>query len=251
MTLRWKTAWITGASSGIGRELALLLASQGVQVAASARSADKLQDLVRLHPGIMAAPVDVTDVAAVAATYAAIRAQLGPIDLAILNAGIWDPMEAGDYTAARAVRSMSVNYGGIANALEPLLADMIARRAGHLALIASVAGYRGLPKAAAYGPSKAAVISLAEVLRLELRRHAVDVSLVNPGFVDTPMTAVNTFPMPFKISAQDAARRIAAGLDRRKFEIAFPWQLVTILKVARVLPYRLYFPLFARNNAGQ
>ena len=180
----------------------------------SARNAEKLEELVRLHPGIVAAPVDVTDAASVAAAYACISRQIGPIDLAVLNAGTWDPMEAGDYAAARAMRSMAVNYGGIANALEPLLADMIARQSGHLALVASVAGYRGLPKAAAYAPSKAAVISLAEVLRLDLARHGVDVSLVNPGFVDTPMTAVNTFPMPFKLSAQDAAQRIVAGLDR-------------------------------------
>ena len=243
MTLRWKTAWITGASTGIGRELALALATRGVRVAASARSVEKLDELVRLHPGIMAAPVDVTDPASVAAVHATISAQLGPIDLAVLNAGTWDPMEAGDYRAVRAMRSMAVNYGGIANALEPLLADMIARRSGHLALVASAAGYRGLPKAAAYAPSKAAVISLAEVLRLDLARHGVDVSLVNPGFVDTPMTAVNAFPMPFKLSAHDAAQRIVTGLDRGKFEIAFPWQLVSVLKLARLLPYRLYFPL--------
>lgn len=241
--LPWTTAWITGASTGIGRELALLLARQGVRVAVSARQADKLAELVALHPNITAFPVDVTDREAIVARHADIVASLGPVDLAVLNAGVWDPMGAEDYGAARAAASMSVNYLGVTNALEPLIAAMIARRAGHIALVASVAGYGGLPKAAAYAPTKAAVINLAEVLRLDLERHGVTVSLVNPGFVDTPMTAVNKFPMPFKITATDAAQRILKGLAQRRFEIAFPWQLVTILKVLGLLPYGLYFRL--------
>ena len=246
MTTRWKTAWVTGASTGIGRELALLLAARGVRVAVSARGADKLDELASLSPNIMAVAVDVTDVAAVRQAHDRIRVELGPIDLAVLNAGVWDPMGADDYGALRAAKSMSVNYFGIANALEPLLADMIARRAGHVALVASVAGYRGLPKAAAYAPSKAAVISLAEVLRLDLARHDVEVSLINPGFVETPMTSVNAFPMPFKITAPDAAQRILRGLERGKFEIVFPWQLAALLKLLRVLPYPMYFSLARR-----
>ena len=243
MTARWRTAWITGASTGIGREIALLLAAQGVRVAVSARGAEKLGELVRVSPNIMPVPVDVTDVTAVRQAHDRIRAELGPIDLAVLNAGVWDPMGAEGYDALRAAQSMSVNYFGIANALEPLLAEMIARRAGHLALVASVAGYRGLPKAAAYAPSKAAVISLAEPLRLDLARHDVKVSLINPGFVETPMTSVNTFPMPFMITAPDAAQRIVRGLERGNFEIVFPWQLTGMLKLLRILPYPLYSTL--------
>ena len=205
---RWKTAWITGASTGIGRELAIILASQGVRVAASARDANKLEDLARAQSGIVVVPLDVTDRQAVAAAYDRVRTTLGPVDLAILNAGTWDPMGAREFTAARVEQSMAVNFGGIANALEPLLTEMIARKSGHIALVASVAGYRGLPQAAAYAPSKAAVISLAEVLRLELAPHNITVSVINPGFVDTPMTAVNTFPMPYKLTATDAAQRI-------------------------------------------
>jgi short-subunit dehydrogenase len=220
VTVRWKTAWITGASTGIGREMALLLAGQGVRVAASARNADKLADLAKDQPGIVPIPLDVTDRAAVARAYDVVRAQLGAVDLAILNAGIWGPMGAAYYRASRIEHSMAVNFGGIVNALEPLLADMIAIRAGHVALVASVAGYRGLPQALAYAPSKAAVISLAEVLKLELAPHKVKVSLINPGFVETPMTAVNTFPMPFKLTASDAARRIIKGLETSRFEIA-------------------------------
>jgi short-subunit dehydrogenase len=179
-------------------------------------------------------PADVT------ATHARIVAELGELDLAILNAGVWHPMAASAFDAARAAESMSVNYLGIANALEPLIPAMVARRKGQLALVASIAGYRGLPKAAAYAPTKSAVITLAEVLRLELQRHGIVVSVVNPGFVETPMTSVNDFPMPFIMKADDAADRILKGLERGRYEIAFPWQLVALFKILRVLPNSLY-----------
>lgn len=246
MTWPWKTAWITGASTGIGRELAVKLARDGVRVAASARSVDRLNELSRLQQGIVPVPVDVTDRAAVSAAHRHVMETIGPVDLVVLNAGVWHPMAASAYDAQRAAQSMNVNYLGIANALEPLIPNMIANGKGHLALVASVAGYRGLPKAAAYAPTKAAVISLAEVLRLELSQHGIKVSLINPGFVETPMTAVNEFPMPYIIKAEDAASRILNGLARGKFEIAFPWQLVTTLKLLRLMPNSLYLRLAAR-----
>ena len=246
MNRHWKTAWITGASTGIGRALALQLAKQGVRVAASARDAVKLDALVSEQAGITAFPLDVTDHDAVATTYAAIARDFGAIDLAVLNAGVWDPMSADDFDARRVAATMAVNHTGIANALEPLLKDMIARRAGQIALVASVAGYRGLPKAVAYAPSKAAVISLAEVLRLDLARHDVMVNLINPGFVETPMTSVNRFPMPFMVTADDAAVRIIAGLRKGKFEIAFPWQLVALMKALRLAPYPAYYAFVRR-----
>lgn len=238
---RWNVVWITGASTGIGRELALRLAVQGSKVAISARSAGKLASVAAEHPNIRAYPLDVTDGAATKSVVTAIEAELGPIDLAVLNAGTWDPMGARDFTAARAEASMRVNFVGLCHGVEALVPVFIGRRRGHLALVSSVAGYRGLPQAAAYGPSKAAVISLAEVLKPDLARHGVDVSVINPGFVDTPMTAVNTFPMPFLLPVSTAVDRIVTGLDKRKFEIAFPWQLVSALKIIRVLPYPLFF----------
>ena len=238
---RWSVVWITGASSGIGRELALRLARDGAKVAVSARAADKLAELAVANPLIRAFPLDVTDTSATEATVAAIEAALGPIDLAVLNAGIWDAMGARDFTAARAEASLRVNYLGLANGVEALAKRFIARKSGHLALVSSVAGYRGMPQAAAYAPGKAAVISLAEVLKPDLERSGVTLSVINPGFVDTPMTAVNKFPMPFIVPVDKAVDRIVAGLDKRKFEIAFPWQLVALLKVMRVLPYPLYF----------
>lgn len=241
VALPWKTAWITGASSGIGRQVAIDLARAGVRVAASARSADALAELAAAESGIVAYPLDVTDLAAVRTTVARISADLGGIDLALLNAGVWHPMGAADFHVERISQSMAVNYQGIVNALEPLLPLMTARGSGRIALTASVAGYRGLPKAVAYAPSKAAVIALAETLHPDLARKGVGVSLINPGFVDTPMTAVNTFPMPFIMPVEEAARRVVSGLAKGKFEIAFPWQMVALLKLARVLPYRIFF----------
>ncbi|MEZ5922902.1 MAG: SDR family NAD(P)-dependent oxidoreductase [Hyphomicrobiaceae bacterium] len=246
MTSPWKSAWITGASTGIGRELATQLARDGVRVAASARTAERLDELAKSQPGIVPVPVDVSDRKAVAAAHQLAVEAIGPVDLAVLNAGVWHPMSASAYDASRVAQSMSINYLGIAYALELLIPAMIANRRGHLALVGSVAGYRGLPKAAAYAPSKAAVISLAETLRLELPRHGITVSLVNPGFVESPMTAVNDFPMPFMIKSEDAAQRILKGLARGKFEIAFPWQLVMMLKLLRLMPNGLYLRLAGR-----
>ena len=246
MSMPWKTAWVTGASSGIGRELVLKLARAGVRVAASARSAVKLDALARMHANIVPVPLDVTRPAGVSAAFERIVAEFGGVDLVVLNAGIWHPMPSSEYVVAKAVQSMEVNYFGIVNVLEPVIPLMIRNGKGQIALVASVAGYRGLPKAAAYAPSKAAVISLAEVLRLELSRHNIIVSVVNPGFVETPMTAVNTFPMPFMLTPEDAAERIIKGLARGRFEIAFPWQLVTIMKLLRAMPNWLFLRLGGR-----
>jgi short-subunit dehydrogenase len=242
----WNVVWITGGSSGIGLELARQLARAGSKVAISARSADTLTAVAAAEPNLYAFPLDVTDGPATAGTVAAIEAALGPIDLAVLNAGTWDPMGAKDFTAARAEASMRINYVGLAHGIEAVVPRFLARKGGHLALVSSVAGYRGLPQAAAYAPSKAAVISLAEVLKPDLARAGVATSVINPGFVRTPMTSVNTFPMPFLVEADAAARHIVAGLAKRKFEIAFPWQLVTLLKLARILPYPAFF-WFART----
>jgi short-subunit dehydrogenase len=241
MAKTWRTAWITGASSGIGRELAKVLAARGVKVAASARSADKLADLARAQKGVAPLPLDVLDAPAVAEAVRSIEGTLGPIDLAVLNAGIWEPMSARNFSAAKAAHSMAVNYMGLVNGIEALLPRMLERRSGHIALMASLAGYRGLGKAAAYGPSKAAAINLAESMRINLEGSGVVVSVINPGFVETPMTADNTFPMPFIVPVDAAVRRIVRGLEKGKFEITFPWQLAAMMKVARVMPYGMFF----------
>lgn len=237
---QWRTAWITGASTGIGRELALKLAASGVRVAASARSADKLAELARENTLIEPFPVDVTDVAAVAATEAAIRAKLGPIDLAVFNAGVWEPMGALQFKAETVASTMSVNYQGVANGVAASLPEMIRRKRGHVAMVSSVAGYIGLPMATAYSPSKAALISLAQSLQHELDGVNVKITVICPGYIETPMTSVNKFPMPYIMPAGEAADRILTGLAKGKFEIAFPWQLVWPLKFFRALPHRAF-----------
>ncbi len=231
----WKTAWITGASTGIGRELALDLAAGGVKVAASARSADKLAEVATMQPGITAYPLDVTDPQAVAAVVEKIAQNFGDIDLAILNAGTWHPTEAIDIDGEKAAQSMAVNYLGVVYGIESLLPRMRQRGLGHIAMTGSVAAYRGLPKSCHYGPTKAALNNLAETLAIELKREGISITIINPGFVDTPMTEVNDFPMPFLMTAEDAARQILKKLPRKPFEIAFPWQLVRQLKFAQLL----------------
>jgi short-subunit dehydrogenase len=240
-TTPWRVCWITGASSGIGRDIARQLARQGVIVAISARSADKLAEVAAEHANLRAFPVDVTDQAAVADTVSRIERELGVIDLAILNAGVWHPMGAANYEVAKVIESTQVNYFGLVYGVGALLKPMLQRRGGHLALVSSVAGYRGLPMGAAYSPTKAAVISLAESLQPELSRANVTLSLINPGFVDTPMTRVNTFPMPFILTVEDAASRIITGLKAKRYEIAFPAPLVATLKLARIMPNWLFF----------
>ena len=243
-TLPWKVVWITGASTGIGREIALQLAAQGVTVAASARNSDKLASL---GPGIKPYPLDVTDRQAILATVEKIERELGPIDLAVMAAGTYSPLDVEKFDVAFFETAMTTNYLGVVNCLSVLLPPMLSRRRGHVAWIASVAGFVGLPKAAAYGPSKAALINLAESLKADLELRGVTVSVVNPGFVETPMTAPNDFPMPFLMQAPEAARLTIEGLKRRRFEISYPWRFVLIMKLARLLPYPLFFRLIRKS----
>jgi NAD(P)-dependent dehydrogenase (short-subunit alcohol dehydrogenase family) len=239
--MSWRVAWVTGASSGIGREIALLLARRGIAVGASSRSSDKLAVLAAENKLIAPFPLDVTDRESVTAAAAQIWERLGPVDLVVLDAGVGLPMGGRDFDAGKAEASMAVNYLGVINGIDALLPRMRERREGHIAIVASVAGYRGLPRSAAYGPSKAALINLAESLRPDIGRDNIDISVINPGFVETPMTSDNKAPMPFMITAEEAATRIVRGLERRKFEIAFPWPIVALTKTLRVLPYPLYF----------
>jgi NADP-dependent 3-hydroxy acid dehydrogenase YdfG len=242
--------WITGACSGIGEALALRLARAGHEIAASARSADKLARLSeRAHDAsgsVHPYPLDVTDRAAAAAALGAIERALGPLDTAVLAAGTHQPVSADAFDAGALARLVEVNLLGTANCLEPLLRAMIARRRGRIAIVASVVGYRGLPTAAYYGATKAALINLAEALKFDLDRHGVVMQLIDPGFVRTPLTDKNEFPMPFLIPAEAAAARIERGLESTRFEITFPRRFTWLLKLARLLPYRLYCRLVAR-----
>jgi NADP-dependent 3-hydroxy acid dehydrogenase YdfG len=241
--------WITGASSGLGRAVALRYAEAGATVAASARAADALAALAaepRAGGRIHAWPADVTDRAALVDTVARVEAAHGPIALAVLNAGTHQPVDAQHFDAAVFERLIATNLMGTINGLHALLPAMIARRAGHIALVASVAGYGGLPTAAAYGATKAAMINLAEALKFDLDPLGVRLSLVNPGFVRTPLTDRNPFHMPALMEVDAAARALVRGLARDGFEVTFPRRFTYVLKLMRLLPYRLYFPLVAR-----
>lgn len=237
----WQVAWVTGGSSGIGKATATLLARRGVKVAISARSADALEAIALMEENIYAFPADITDQAGIAQTVSEIEDRLGPIDLAVLNAGFWAPMGVDEFDLSAIHRSINVNYTGTINCVGALIGRMKERGRGHMALVSSVAGYCGLPQSLAYGPTKAALISFAESLKPDLARYGVQVSLINPGFVETPMTSINDFEMPFIMQPEEAASRIVAGLEIGRFEIAFPWQLVTALKLFRRLPSGLYF----------
>lgn len=240
-------AWVTGASSGIGEALARRLAHDGARVAISARNADALAQMAGSAPGTLApVPLDVVDPAACAAAVARIEAELGPIDLAVLNAGTHQPMSATDFSAATLRRLIEINLFGVAHCLEPLLARMAARRRGHVAIVASVAGYGGLPTAAAYGPTKAALINMAESLRLDCEALGIKLQLVDPGFVKTPLTDRNDFPMPFLMPVEEAVEALVAGLASDRFEIVFPRRFAILLKILNMLPYGAYFAAVRR-----
>jgi NAD(P)-dependent dehydrogenase (short-subunit alcohol dehydrogenase family) len=234
-------AWITGASSGLGRSLALRLATQGWHVVASARRQSELDALAAEAEGgrITSWALDVVDADAVTAAVDGIESAHGPIALAVLNAGTHQPMTAQEFDRAVVERLMRLNVVGAANCIDPLLPRMRARGHGQVALVASVAGYRGLPTAAAYSASKAAAIAMAESLRPELEPDGVLMQVVNPGFIKTPLTDKNDFPMPMLMDVEDATTKLVAGLGRTRFEIVFPRLFCWIVKLYRCMPYAL------------
>ena len=246
-----KIAWITGASQGIGEALALLLAKQGVTVIVSARSQEKLEQLEKqaqsLSGEIVSRALDVQDRLSVESVVKGIIEQYGRIDLAVLNAGTFIPMDAKEFRADVVQQQLDLNVMGTSYCLEPLIECMKQQGSGQIAINASLSGYRGLPTASAYGASKAALINMAECLRLELKSSGVDIRLINPGFVRTPLTDKNTFHMPFLISSEQAAQSIIRGLGSTKFEIRFPFIFASIMGLLRVIPYRLYFLLIGKQ----
>lgn len=236
-------AWITGASSGIGQALAMQLAAQGWQVAISARNTAALHDLQQKNAQLHAYPLDVTDLSAIRQTVQAIEQQLGAIELAVLNAGDYTPMSLAEFDSALFAKLMQVNYLGVVHGLDALRDPMLSRRHGQILITASVAGYRGLPRAAPYGATKAALINLAESLHNEFAAHGVRLRVINPGFVQSKLTAKNDFAMPALLTAEQAAGYIVRALDKSGFEISFPPAFVFAMKRLRNLPYALYFPL--------
>ncbi|MEO8204187.1 MAG: SDR family NAD(P)-dependent oxidoreductase [Betaproteobacteria bacterium] len=231
--------WLVGASTGIGAATAGMLIAQGAIVAVSARSADKLQASFGGRAVVL--PLDATDAAATHAAAEHLRALWGRIDLVLAVAGTYKEMRASELNLPEAQRIVEVNLAATLNVFAAVLPALLAQGAGGFGIVASVAGYGGLPNSVAYGASKAACINLAESLYLDLRKLGIAVYLITPGFVATPLTANNAFPMPFLVSAEKAAGSIVAGLARGDFEIHFPRAFTRLLKILNLLPYRLYF----------
>lgn len=240
-----KSVWIVGASSGIGEATAAALHRLGARVIVSARKADLLDAFVRAHPGSLAVPLDVTDALGVGAAARQILDH-GPLDCMVYCAGHYRAMGADDMDVADMQRHMDVNYRGALLVLNAVLPAVRQRGSGHISLVGSVAGYRGLPNSLAYGPTKAALINLAETLYLDLHASGLGVSLINPGFVETPLTAGNTFDMPALLTPEQAASAILKGWAKGSFEIHFPKRFTLGLKLLRILPNRLYFKLVSQ-----
>ena len=240
--------WVVGASTGIGAAAAKLLLARGARVAVSARSADKLTGLIAGHAHALALPLDVTDAGAQRAAHAQIAQAWGGLDLAILCAGTYSPLRADQFDLAVINHHFAVNFTGVLHGIDAVLPGMLAAAQGHIAVVASVAGYRGLPNALAYGPSKAALINLAETLYLDLHEKGLGVSVINPGFVETPLTAQNTFAMPALMSAEEAAREIVKGLERGEFETHFPKRFTRTLKALGLLPDAAYFKAIKKGT---
>jgi NAD(P)-dependent dehydrogenase (short-subunit alcohol dehydrogenase family) len=240
---RGRVAWIVGASSGIGRATAARLVRAGAQVVVSARSRDALAGFVDTYPGALALPLDVTQRDSVLAAHDDLMGRFGRIDLLLYCAGHYQAQRATALDLDELLRHEQVNYVGALHVLDAVLPVLLAQGSGHLSLVASVAGWRGLPNALAYGPTKAALNNLAECLHLDLSARGLGVSVINPGFVETPLTAGNPFPMPALIQPDEAAAAMLAGWARGEFDIHYPKRFTRLLRLLRCLPHRLYFPL--------
>jgi short-subunit dehydrogenase len=238
-----KKIWLVGASEGIGEAVARKLAAQGATLILSARNQDKLHALSTQLSGSghIVAALDVTDTASVEAAWNQLLTTAGRPDIVMYNAGAYDPMGAAEFDLERTRRMMDVNFTGALHVLQHVIPAFVAARSGHIALVGSVAGYSGLPKAIGYGASKAALIHLAENMRVDLASKGIKVQIINPGFVKTRLTDKNEFPMPFLMNADQAADRIVKGLASNCFEVHFPRRLSLVMKFMRLLPYRLYF----------
>ncbi len=246
---RGKTVWLVGASTGIGAALAHALHAAGAQVAVSARSTDKLAAFEQAHVGSFALPADVLDAPSLKDALRRLVIRFGRVDLVVYAAGTYTPMRADQFDLASASQQLQTNYQGALNLLDAVLPQLLQQGDGHLSLISSVAGLRGLPKALGYGPAKAALINLAETLYLDLQPKGLAVSLINPGFVATPMTAQNDFDMPALQTPEQAAAAILEGYADGEFEIHFPKRFTRLVKLLKYLPDRAYFWL-ARKGTG-
>lgn len=252
--VNWKSAWIVGGSSGLGAEISKQLANDNVDVYVSARSKDALDELCRPLVNMTALPLDITDLNACHDTVSKLMIMNGGMpNLIILNAAIYWPMDTGSFDPEKIKSMMDVNYIGSVNMLDAIIKSKKDDQKTTVALVASPSGWSGLPGGAGYGPTKAAMINLAESIKAELEEESIDIRVINPGFIKTRLTEMNDFEMPKLMEPDDAARYAIKGLKTSKFDIAFPNPFLFSLKVISMLPYWLYFKLMrkiVKNRKG-
>ena len=243
-----KVIWITGASSGIGRALAIKFANEGWIVAASARRESLLEELCKINKNIYSFPLDVTSIEQCKSVFKSIVEKFKDVEISIFGTGIHDPKSEKEFNLEKIRKIMEVNYFGTMNSINSVYSFYNDKKNGQISIISSVAGYRGLPAAGAYCASKSALTSFAESLHFEMKRKNVRISLVSPGFIKTPMTDQNDFPMPMIKSPEFAAEKIYTGLVNKKgFEIHFPKAFTFIMKLLSILPSSIYFKIVEKG----
>ena len=243
-----KIIWITGASSGIGKALAIKFAEKGWTVVASARRESLLQELNKINQNIYSFPLDVTEIENCKLVANKIIEKFGGIDICVFGTGMHDPKSEKSFNLNKIREIMEVNYFGTMNSINSIYEYFSEKKNGQISIISSVAGYRGLPAAGAYCASKAALTSYAESLNFDMQMKNVKVSLISPGFIKTPMTDQNDFPMPMIKSPEFAANEIFKGLTEKKsFEIHFPKAFTYFLKFLQILPSSIYFKLVSKG----
>ena len=240
MSENQKKIWITGASSGIGRALAEKFATEGWKVAASARRKEILEDMSK-NGNVFSFPLDVTSQDQIKNSFESIIKDFGGLDLCVFSSGTYDPKLEKGINVDQNKFVMETNFFGVLHCINTVEQYFKEKKGGHISIVSSIAAYRGLPNSSGYGPSKAALTNLTESLYFDFKKNNVRVSLISPGFIKTPLTDKNEFPMPFIKSPQFAAEKIFQGLTKSTaFEIHFPKQLTLFLKFLRILPYKIY-----------
>ena len=247
-----KTIWITGASTGIGKALALKFARNGWNVAISARRERLLKELEETNQNIYSFPLDVTNKEDCKKVFKNIEEKFKNVDISFFSTGTWDPKKEKEIDVEQIENVMKVNFFGTLNCIKSVEEYYREKGSGHVSIVSSIAGYRGLPNSTGYGPSKSALNNLAESLYFDFKRYGIRVSLVSPGFIKTPMTDKNDFKMPFLKTTEYAAEKIFVGLTKtNQFEIHFPIQLTLILKFLKILPHSWYLNLIGKLTKYQ
>ena len=247
-----KVIWITGGSTGIGKAIAIKFSKNGWNVAISARRLELLEEISKQNQNVFSFPLDVTNKDDCHKVFTEIKNKLGKIDLCVFSTGTWDPKKEKEIDVEQIENVMKVNFFGTLNSIKSVEKYFKDLGKGHISIVSSIAGYRGLPNSTGYGPSKSALNNLAESLYFDFKRYGVRVSLISPGFIKTPMTDKNDFKMPFLKTTEYAADKIYDGLvNSNAFEIHFPKQLTLILKFLKILPNWLYLKLLSKLTKYQ